>query len=119
MPEIIDLDAIVAQRAEALGLDDGKQVPFKFKGEDFHVTHPMFLDDEVLDDLDTSSNPVDSAIIVLGEEQYARFRDLGGSASLVGILVQKINDEARDSTEGRPTRPSTSSRAQRKAPRRR
>lgn len=113
-----DLAAIVDQRRDALG-HAGDEITFVHEGEVFSMPHPLFADDEWKDGLADVDSDVEFGEYVLGEEQYARFRELGGRSSHLAILVQKIQTDARDvDAQDRPTRFSTSSRAQRRRQRR-
>lgn len=112
-----DLDAIVAQHRDATGGDD---ITFTFGGETFTMPHPLLADDEWKDELADITSDVEMGQFVLGEEQYERFRELGGRASFIGLLMRKAQEDFADvDPQGRPTRRSTSSRASRKRPKRR
>lgn len=111
-----DLDALVAQHREATGGDD---IVFQFGGEKFTMPHPLLADDEWKDDLAAIDSDVEMGRFVLGEEQYERFRELGGRASFIGLLMRKAQADFVDAdSEGRPTRRSTSSPVRRKRPKR-
>lgn len=106
-----DLQAIVDQRREAVGGDD---VTFTFGGETFGFPHPLLADDEWKDGLSGISGDVEFGQYVLGE-RYDRFIELGGRSSYLAILMDDIRKEVQDQDrDGRPTRPLTSSRAQRR-----
>jgi hypothetical protein len=112
MPEEYDLDAIVAQRREAVGGDD---IVFSFAGEKFHFPHPLLASDEWKEQVaDAGVDDVSQVRAMLGDEQYDRFHELGGQAGFVMLIVQRVSvdlrDEMRDEDgERRPTRRSTSS----------
>lgn len=111
----IDLDAILAQRAEATGAPD--MVPFTFAGETWTVKHPLLADDdwkEELSELDANDN-VGQAEHYMGEEQFARFAAAGGRSGYVVMVIREIGRSMVDFTpDGRPTRSSTSSGKRRK-----
>lgn len=88
-----DLAALVEQKREAVGSED---IVFEWKGETFTMPHPLFLDDDVKDELVLCETDVDIAILYLGDEQYDRFRELGGKSSFIGLLIGKA---ARDAQE--------------------
>lgn len=108
-----DLAAVVDQRRDALG-HDGDMVTFNQGGEVFEFPHPLFADDDWKEGLADVRGDVAFGRYVLGE-QYDRFRELGGRASHLGILIDQIQRDVRDAdTKGRPTQPSTFSREQRR-----
>jgi hypothetical protein len=113
MPQEFDLDAIVAQRREAVGGDD---IVFTFAGEKFQFPHPLLASDEWKDEVAAAGQAdVDQVRAMLGDEQYERYHALGGQAGYVMLIVQQVQQQLRDeNAEGRPTRPSTSSRPRRK-----
>lgn len=113
MPEEFDLDALVAQRREAVGGDD---IVFTFAGEKFTFPHPLLASDEWKDEVAAAGQAdVDQVRAMMGDEQYERFHAAGGQAGYVMLIVQKVQQSLRDETpDGRPTRPSTSSRPRRK-----
>lgn len=108
MAEEYDLDAIVAQRREAVGGDD---IVFKWANEKFSFPHPLLAPDEWKDQVAEAGNgDVDQVRAMLGEEQYDRFHALGGQAGFVMLIVQQVQDKLRDEmSDGTPTRRSTSS----------
>ena len=109
-----DLTAVVDQRRDALG-HDGDTVTFTFAGQVFEVMHPLFADDDWKEGLEGVRGDVAFGRYVLGEEQYEQFRELGGRSSHLAILMDKLQRDARDvDSKGRPTPPSTFSRAQRR-----
>lgn len=112
-----DLDALVAQHREATGGDDLK---FTFGGESFSMPHPVLAEDEWKDELAGIVNDVEMAEFVLGE-QYPRFRELGGRASFIALLMRSAQADFADTDPrtGRPTRRSTSSPVQKRRPKRR
>lgn len=102
-----DLGAIVEQKREAVG---SELVEFEWKGETFTVPHPLFADDDFKDDVALCETDVDLAIAYLGDEQYDRFRELGGKSSFVGMLLQKVAaDSVAADAEGNGSRSSRSS----------
>jgi hypothetical protein len=112
-----DLDAIVAQHREATG---GDELTFTFGGEKFTMPHPLLADDEWKDELAEITSDVEMGLFVLGEDQYERFRELGGRASFIGLLMRKAQEDFVDQDrQGRPTRRSTSSPVPKRRPKRR
>lgn len=108
-----DLAEVVDQRRDALG-HDGDLVTFKHGGEVFQFPHPLFADDEWKAGLQKVRGDIALGEFLLGDD-YDRFRELGGRASHLSILVQRIMKDASDEdADGRPTRSSISSRAQRR-----
>lgn len=99
-----DLGEIVEQRREAVG---SEMVEFDWKGETFTVPHPLFADDDFKDDVALCETDVDLAIAYLGDEQYDRFRELGGKSGYVGMLLQRVAaDSADKDADGNPSRSS-------------
>ncbi|WKD60922.1 hypothetical protein CCICO_04425 [Corynebacterium ciconiae DSM 44920] len=89
----IDLDAILAQRAEATGAEEGR-IPFTFKGETFTFRDPMMLDDEdqeLLEDIADSEDARLSEIAEfwMGEEEWERFRSAGGTAPMFRYIIEE------------------------------
>lgn len=113
-----DLEAILRQREEAVG---GREITFRWKGEVFTMPHPAFLSDELADEVDAVQNDsAELAIVMMGAEQYERFRALDGQGTYIGALFQAVAAATTDvDGEGRPTRFAPSSRAQRRALKRR
>lgn len=106
-----DLEAIVAQKAEAVG---GEEVTFTYGGETFSMPHPLFADDDWKEGLSEVQGDVEFGEYVLGED-YERFRAAGGRAGFLSILMDRLHREAQaEDRDGRPTRSSTSSRAQKR-----
>lgn len=111
----INLDEILAQRAEATGATEGR-VPFEFKGETFTFKDPIALSQEEQDDIDDAAETNDGEIIArawMGDKEYERFAAAGGTGMMF-MLVIKRNAEltAGVDADGRPTR---SNRSQRRA----
>lgn len=103
-----DLDAIVAQRSEALG---GETVDFDFAGETFSMQHPLLADDDwKMAMRDAGDDEIEIARQALGEEQYERFRAAGGRAGYISLLVQDVMEEVQ-SMGGDQDRPTPSSRS--------
>ncbi len=113
-----DLDALIAQHRDATGGDD---VVFTFGGETFTMPHPLLAEDEWKDELSEITSDVEMGRFVLGDEQYEKFRELGGRASFIALLMKKAQADFvdTDARTGRPTRRSTSSPAPRKRPKQR
>lgn len=113
MPQEFDLDALVAQRREAVGGDD---VVFTWSGEKYAFPHPLLASDEWKDSVAAAgSADVDQVRAMLGDEQYDRFHAAGGQAGFVMMIVQKVQEQLRDElADGTPTRRPTSSAPRRK-----
>lgn len=113
-----DLEDILRQREEAVG---GRDITFRWAGEVFTMPHPAFLSDELADEVDAVDNDsAELALIMMGTEQYEKFRALGGQGTYIGALFQAVAAATTDAdSEGRPTRFVPSSRAQRRAQKRR
>lgn len=108
-----DLAAVVAQRRDALG-HDGDYVTFTHEGEVFQFEHPLFASDEWKEGLAQVRGDVEFGQYLLGDD-YERFRELGGRASHLAILVDQIRQDTQDlDGAGRPTQSPTFSRAQRR-----
>ncbi|WP_151530528.1 MULTISPECIES: hypothetical protein [Corynebacterium] len=89
----IDLDAILAQRAEATGVEEGR-IPFTFKGETFTFRDPVLLDDEDQEELEyivDSESLSEVAEFWLGEKEWERFRAAGGTAPMFRFLIEENN----------------------------
>jgi hypothetical protein len=56
-------------------------------GTVFHIDPPELWDDDIF--TQTGGTPVDQAIAIMGEAEYARFRKAGGSAMLVDYVIKK------------------------------
>lgn len=112
-----NLTEIVQQRTEAIGSD---KIEFEWAGETFSIVHPLFADDDFKEDLADIETDVELAHHYLGDEQYERFRDLGGKSGFIGLLLAQVQkDSAAVDADGNPTPSSRSSnRAQRRQKRR-
>ena len=117
---MLDLDQIVAQREEATGVADGR-VPFGFtakdgpkKGErlEFSFMDPVALPDDVADELEeVADSNTEVGLLLMGEEEYERFLDAGGSGALFGQVVNAYRESVTGYMEdGNPTRGNRSSR---------
>lgn len=122
-PGAIDLDAMLEKRLEVVGSAD--KFPFTYKGETYWGTDPTLADDDWTDELralsrDPEAGPVDVAAHYLGEEQWEKFSEAGGSANLWGQALQAYLEKQREvDAGGHPTRaPSFSNRSQRRQKRR-
>ena len=110
-----DMDAFLEQRAEATGraADQGS---FRHKGQDWSFTHPAYASDEwskQLEDLegDEDANVRDLAAHYLGEEQFERYLEAGGTAMTAVTAVGRsvAAEQKQGMSNGRPTRRSRSS----------
>lgn len=105
MPEQYDLDAIVAQRREAVGGDD---IVFTFAQQTFNFPHPLLAPDEWKERCaDADQDDVSQVRAMLGDEQYDRFHEAGGQAGFVMLIIQQVQEKLRDEVNDRPTRQST------------
>lgn len=89
----IDLSAMVAQRAEATGAEDGR-IPFSFNGKQFTFRDPMMLtdeDQEILEDIanDESARLSEIAEFWMGEDEWGRFRAAGGTAPMFRLVIEE------------------------------
>lgn len=110
----VDLDAILAQRAEATG-GEIDTVAFTFAGQTWTCKHPLLADDEWKRGLDDLEGNDEVAAYYLGTEQYERFIDAGGRSGFVILVLREIGREMTDvAPGGRPTTRSTSSGRRRK-----
>lgn len=89
----IDLDKILAQRAEATGAEAGR-IPFTFQGETFTFRDPMMLDDDSQDELDDIMETPDVrlsdiAVFWMGEDEWDRFVAAGGTAMMFRFIIEE------------------------------
>lgn len=92
---VYDLDALIAQRKEATGVD-GDRVSFNFAGDVFTFLDPVFLDDDKVDELrDMPSYGPDICAWYMGEDEYDRFIAAGGSSNLWGLVLNEHLAKAR------------------------
>lgn len=105
----IDLDKLLAQRAEARG-DDGKTIAFKFKDQEWTFLDPLMLSDDEKDELADVEHDVDIASWYMGDDQYDKFVAAGGNSSLFFHAFRAHMQSAQAEIEGKPTRPNRSSR---------
>ncbi|AQY55623.1 tail assembly chaperone [Gordonia phage Huffy] len=95
-----DLAEIVEQKREAVG---SEMVEFTWKGETFEMPHPLFVDDEFKEDLTLAETDVDLSIQYLGDEQYDRFRELGGKSAFVVMFLERVAKDSREAdNDGKP-----------------
>lgn len=119
----INLDDILAQRAEATGSEEGR-APFTFtaragehKGEPmtFTIRDSMFFEDEDWDEIqeireDDDAVLSDIAEFWMGEDEWDRFVDAGGTSRMIVAIVQeKASREQETDSEGKSGRPSNRS----------
>lgn len=116
----INLDTILAQRAEARG-DEGYTFSFTAYGQEWTAKDPMLLTDDEKDELAELSFDVDVAAFFMGDEQYDKFIAAGGQSSHFVLALTEYQRSQQDTASGRPTRPNRSSRraAARKSQKRR
>lgn len=89
----IDLDALLAQRAEATGVENGR-VSFIFGGETFTFRDPITItddDQEELEEITSSGNARLSEVAVfwMGEDEWERFEKAGGTAMMFRYIVEE------------------------------
>ena len=113
----INLDELLAQRREATGAD-GDRIPFDFKGETYSFLDPLLLDDEQNEELSEMEWGPDIAAFYMGEEQYEKFLDNGGTANLFFLAFSQYTQESRDELQGKSTRGNRSSRRMARRPKR-
>lgn len=120
----INLDELLAQRAEATGSEEGR-IPFQFtaksgpnkgKTERFTFRDPLTLtadEQEELNDLrfDDEATLDDVAEFWMGEDEYIRFTEAGGTALAFNLVVEENHARTQGvDSQGRPTRQNRSSR---------
>lgn len=109
----IDMDAILAQRAEVTGSAD--TFAFTFKGKEWNCQDPITASDEWKDGLYDLDTDVEVAEYYLGEDQYAQFVEAGGRAGYVILAINQYMQRMRSENDnGRPTRRPNSSAKRRK-----
>lgn len=109
----IDLDALIAQKAEARG-DAGDVVAFRFKGERWTYRDPELLTDDEKEELREITFDVDIAEWYMGADQYDRFVEVGGNSSIFWMAFKKHQADVRDEMQGNPTQSNRSSRRSRR-----
>lgn len=107
----IDLDAILAQRAEARS-DDGYTFTFTALGKEWTALDPLLLTDEQKDQLAAIKYDIDMAEFFLGADQLDQFINAGGQSSFFVLALTEYQKKRTDEAQGRPTRPNRSSRRQ-------
>lgn len=120
----MNLTELLAQRAEATGAEEGR-APFDFtatggkkKGEPlrFTIRDNMFFSEADWDELNEVGEENDFDLLAefwMGEKEYERFREAGGTPQMILMIVQeKAKREQAVDADGRPTR---SNRSQRRA----
>lgn len=114
----IDLDAILAKRAEETGLD-GDLFGFTFAGKRWTMKDPIIADDEWKDTLADLEGDIEVAEHYMGAEQYAEFVSAGGASGIALLALGEHMKNVTDENESGPTRRSaSSSRTQRRSKRR-
>ncbi len=109
----IDMDAVLAQREDATGVD-GDKFTFSYKGVTYECVDPLMADDDWKSSLRDCVTDVDVAIHHLGEEQYEKFIDAGGRSGVVVLAIREQMNTLTAESGGRPTRPSKYSGSTRK-----
>ncbi|OZF41918.1 hypothetical protein [Rhodococcus sp. 14-2470-1a] len=103
----IDLDAMLEKRQEEVGSVD--RFPFTFKGIQWWGMDPILADDPWKDELreisrDEESTPADVAAHYMGEEQWEKFVEAGGSSGLWSqALSQYLDNQRAVDASGDPT----------------
>lgn len=98
---------------EALGLESAENPTVEFDGLDGQVysfVHPLFMDDEQQQAVDSEDTQQGKAAALLGEDQWAKFVEHPAHRSAdVMLLFQDLARETQDVMgDGTPTQPSTS-----------
>ncbi|MEU4165580.1 hypothetical protein AB0F46_01680 [Streptomyces sp. NPDC026665] len=101
------LSTVRAQYAEAIG---GEEIEFEGPGgKVFTMPHPMFADSEWTKGVDDAETDEETALAMLGEEQYQQFCDAGGDPSDVNFIrLAAMEDMKGALKKGRSTRPTRS-----------
>ena len=137
----IDLDAIVAQRAEARSKgdvreyefdwtpDDGEEsvfvksdgdvFTFSFAGQRWVARDPQFLLDAEKEELDPIVHDTDISAWYMGEKQYDAFLAAGGESWMFLQAFTKYQKKIQAQVNGNPTQQSRSSRKLRRNSKRR
>lgn len=105
----IDLDAILAQRAEARN-DEGYTFKFKAHGKEWTALDPMLLTDEQKEELANIDFDIDMAEFFMGSDQLDEFLAAGGQSSHFVLALTEYQKKQTGQSQGRPTRPNRSSR---------
>lgn len=109
----INLDELLAQRAEATGAEEGR-IPFEFAGQTFTFRDPFLVDGEDQDELEELSELGDGELLAefwMGDDEFARFCDAGGNANFFALVVRENAKRTTEvDAEGLPTRSNRSSR---------
>ncbi|GAC71032.1 hypothetical protein [Gordonia soli] len=108
----IDLNKLIAQRADARG-DDGKSTSFIFgePPQEWTFRDPLMLDDDEKDDLNDLKFDVDIAAWYMGDDQFDKFVEAGGNSSIFFLAFREhMKREQATDQNGNPTRPNRSSR---------
>lgn len=58
-------------------------------GTEFEIQPPELWDDDTIAVVSTAQDPVKIALAVMGDEDYARFREAGGNAMLLQHVLQR------------------------------
>lgn len=116
----IDLDQLIASRAEARG-DDGRTVAFRFKGAEWRFRDPLMLNDDEKDDLTKLDFDPDIACWYMGAvlnadgmleggEEFDKFVEAGGNSSIFFLAFRQHMKDQQAEVQGNPTQPNRSSR---------
>lgn len=109
----INLDELLAQRAEATGAEEGR-IPFEFAGQTFTFRDPFLVEGDDQDELEELSELGDGDLLAefwMGEDEFARFCEAGGNANFFSLVVRENAQRTSGfDAEGRPTRSNRSSR---------
>lgn len=105
----INLDELLAQRAEATGVKEGR-VSFTYKGEDFFFSDPLLLSDDDAEEFDALTHHTDKCMFLMGEDEYDRFIEAGGTSFIFGIALNEYSEESRGFFEGKNSPGNRSSR---------
>ena len=98
---------------EALGLESEENPTVIFDGldgEEYSFVHPLFMDDEQQEAVDSETTQTGKAAALLGDDQWKKFSSHAGHRSAdVMLLFQELARETQDVMgDGTPTQSSTS-----------
>lgn len=117
MPDV-NLEALIAQAREG---GDTPSITFPFNGEKFSMPNPLYADDEWKADFEAvEGGEVANARFLLGDDEWEKFKNLGGQSWMVGLaLADGIGQSQDRMLDGTPTRSGTSSARPRRPSKRR
>lgn len=116
-----NLDEMLAQRAEATGIEEGR-VAFDFtarsgehEGElmTFTIRDNMTLSADEIDELEQLGEDGDVegvSVFWMGEDEYDRFCEAGGGPMMLRMIIEAKAEAEQGVKDGRPTRRNRSQR---------